>query len=365
MVEGFGKIPMYGSQSSEGQSRLIGIETAIRLLRPTFQAVAARSPAAVVEANYRIAGYPVRISSAGPNQAANLERAFGHLRASADAAPALTVDIWDDEEVGPANWAPWPEDAETNGTITISDDDRYVLTQRRGSVMLLDRRDNNITGCVRGWSTLYQDERVRPFHRLLSIWLDDRNIQFIHAALVAQDGKGLLFVGKGGSGKSTSSITCYLGGMDFLSDDYVALEAAPNGDFVGHSLYDTFLADRMDRFPAFSQVAMRPNYPFEEKEGVFLRDLPDARLAASARIAAIVLPRVVDRPDIALSRVKPMEALRAAAPSSLWILPNSANSSLEKLAGLITSVPSFRLELGRDMTQVAPTARLLCSELDG
>lgn len=352
-------------QSSDDRQRLISIETAIGQLQPVFQAVAAGSPAAVVEANYRIAGYPVRISSAGPKQAANLERAFGHLRASEGSTPALTVDIWDDEEVGPTNWAPWPEDAETNGTITISENDRYVLTQRRGSVMLLDRRENNITGCVRGWSTLYQDERVRPFHRLLSIWLDDRNIQFIHAALVAQNGKGLLFVGKGGSGKSTSAITCYLGGMEFLSDDYVALEAASNGNFVGHSLYGTFLADRMDRFPAFSHVAMRPNYPFEEKEGVFVQDLPDSRLAANAKIAAIILPRVVDRPDIALSRVKPMEALRAAAPSSLWILPNSANSSLEKLAGLITSVPSFRLELGRDMDQVAPAAKLLCSTLDG
>ena len=356
---------MDGSHPSEGVQQLIGIETAITQLQPAFQAVAARSPAAVVEADYRIGGYPVRVRSAGPKQAANLERAFGHLRIPAGEFPALTVDIWDDEEVGPTNWAPWPEDAETNGTVTISDDDRYVLTQRRGSVMLLDRVNNNITGCVRGWGELYQDERVRPFHRLISIWLDDRDIQFIHAALVAQDGKGLLFVGKGGSGKSTSSINCYLGGMDFLSDDYVALEAATNGDFIGHSLYGTFLADRMDRFPEFTPVAMRPNYPFEEKAGVFLRDLPGARLAASTRIAAVVLPQVVDRPDTGFSRVKPMEALRAAAPSSLWILPGSANSSLEKLAGLITCVPSFRLELGRDMGAVVPAVMALCNDLDG
>jgi hypothetical protein len=92
-------------------------------------------------------------------------------------------------------------------------------------------------------------------------------------------------------------------------------------------------------FPAFSQVVMRPYYPFEEKDGVFLRYLPDARLAPTARIAAIILPRVVDRPGIAFSRVKPMEALRADGPLSTMGRPDckDASSLSPRCAGTRTS----------------------------
>jgi hypothetical protein len=363
--EDFSEAVVSDPKSAENLIRLIDIETAIGGLGKAFQAIAERKPSAVVEADYTIAGYPMRVRTAGPQQAANIDRALGHLRADGGADPALTIEVWNDEEVGPAGWAPWPEDAETNGTITFSEDNRYVFTQRRGSALLLDRKENHIAGCLRGWNTLYQDERVRPFHRLISIWLDDRNIQFIHAGLVSHGEKGLLFVGKGGSGKSTTSISCFLGGLKFLSDDYVALEAPAEGGFVGHSIYATCLADHIGRFPKLAPIAMAPNYPFEVKDGVFLGDLPDGRFSAQANLAAVILPKIVDRPNTTYRPAKTMESLRTLAPSSLWILPNSAGLSMDKLGGLMTSVPSFWLELGRDIGEIVPTIERLCGELGG
>lgn len=343
--------------------QLIDIQTATAGLGQAFQTAMARAPDAVVEADYRIAGYPVRIRTVGSQQAENIDRALCHLRAAAGTDHELTIDIWNEEEVGPVHWAPWPERGETYDTVTVSDDNRYILTQREGSVLLLDRKKDHIVGGLRGWNRLYQDERVRPFHRLLSVWLDDRNIQFVHAGLVAHGENGLLYVGKGGSGKTTTSIASFLGGLAFLSDDYVALEATANGDFIGHSLYATCLADHMERFPPLLPVAMTPNYAVEVKDGIFLLDVPDTHLRAQVRLAAVILPRIVSQPDTTYRPATTMEALLALAPSSLWKLPHAAKNSLDKHAGLLTSVPAFWLELGQDIGQIAPTVKRLAAEL--
>lgn len=353
---------MSETEASESPTQLIDIGMAIEGLADAVRAATEGAPEAVVERYYRIAGHLVLVRVVGPRMAADIEKALWHARVTADTDPELTIEIWDDGEVGPLNWAPWPEDAETNGTITLAEEDRYVLTQRPSSVLLLDRLQGRIVGYLRGQDSLYQDERARPFHRLLSIWLDDRDIQFIHAGLVEQGGKGLLLVGKGGSGKTTSAIACLLGGFTFLSDDYVALEATAEGKIVGHSLYATCLIDRVERFPTLARIAQAPNHDFAIKDLIFLADQQAHTFAAKTHISAIVMPKVVDRPDTVYRRAKRMEAMLALAPSSLWILPGSASFSLNKMDELVTTVPAFWLELGRDH-RIAPTVMRLVSEL--
>ncbi len=348
-------------------TQLIDIKDAIANLGEAFAGAVAGAPGALVETDYRIAGYPVRLRIAGAKLAADIERSLGHLRVAGAPDPALTIEVWDDEEVGPVGWTEWPDDVDFYGTLTVAEDARFVLNQRQSSVMLLDRRENRITGCVRARSALFLDERARPFHRLLSIWLDDRDIQFIHAALSVVEGHGLLFVGKGGSGKSTSSVACFLAGFPFLSDDFVALEKAEEGHLVGHSLYATCLiaSDHIGRFASLARIARPANHDFEPKSVVFLADHQAARFAPDTPIAAVILPKVVDRPQTTFRRAKPMEAMLALAPTSIIILPGAAPSALDKLSELVTTAPAFWLELGHDVGQIVPTVRRICGELAG
>ncbi len=355
---------MLNSQSVKKVPALIDIEQAKRSLAPAFELAVAQVPDSLVETDYTIAGHPVRIRIVGKQLAADVDKALCHLRGGSSDAPELTVEIWDDGDVGPISWADWPEDADTNGTISLADEDRFVFTQRPASAMLLDRQECRIVGGIRGREFLHQDERVRPFHRLISIWLDDRNIQFVHAGLVAHEDQGLLIVGKGGSGKSTSSISCMLDGFTFLSDDYVALAAHEDGSYIGHSLYASCLIDHVNRFPDLACIAHTPNMTYEIKDSVYLADCPKAHFAPETKLSAILMPRVVDRPDTIYRRAKTMEAMLMLAPSSIWILPGSASFSLDKMEGLVTTVPAYWLELGRDY-EIASTIRKICSELEG
>ena len=79
-------------------------------------------------------------------------------------------------------------------------------------------------------------ERGKPFRVLLSVWLHDRGVQVVHAALVARGDRGVLLPGRGGAGKTTSALTCLLAGFRYLGDDYVGLEGPVDGSFRGHSL---------------------------------------------------------------------------------------------------------------------------------
>lgn len=349
----------------EGRLQLMDTETARSSLDPAFKQAVGRSPGSLVENHYRVAGHTVLVRVAGRQQAADIDKALSHLRSDAGAAPELTIEIWDDAETGPVSFASWPTDddfyPDFRGAVSSSEDSHLVLHQRQSSLMLLDRKNSRIVGCVRGTDALFQDERARPFHLLLMIWLDDRSIHFIHSALVAEDGLGLLIAGRSGAGKTTSSISCLLSGFTFLSDDYVALGAGPDGKFVGHSLYATCLVDHVNRFPELAPLAYEPNCGRETKSVVYLADNGSSQFAADTPLAALVLPKIVDRPDTVYYRARPVEAMMELAPSSLWLLPNA--HSLQKMAELVEKTPAYRLELGRDVGQIAPTLRRLIAEL--
>ena len=79
-------------------------------------------------------------------------------------------------------------------------------------------------------------ERAKPMARLLLEWCNDHGRQVIHAGLVAYQGQGILFAGKSGSGKSTSSLACLCGEFNYLGEDYASLPRLLDGSFLGHSL---------------------------------------------------------------------------------------------------------------------------------
>jgi len=356
---------MKSNRTAAPPSQQIDIAAAIAGLGVAFTKAVSRMPGELVESDYLIAGHAVRVRVAGSELAADIDRSLCHLRARDDADPDLTIEIWDDEAVGPAGWTDWPEDADFYGTLSVADGARFVLNQRQSSLMLLDRQENRITGCVRRRSLLFLDERARPFHRLLSIWLHDRDMQPIHAGLTVAEDQGLLFVGRGGSGKSTSSVACFLSGFAFLSDDHIALQRTNDGRLVGHSLYATCLLadDHIKRFPSLEWIACPANQDFEVKSVAYLADHKGARFAADTDITAVILPRVVDRPRTTYRAARPMEAMLALAPTSIIILPGAAPSSLDKLSELVTTVPAYWLELGHDVGQIGPTVRQICKEL--
>jgi hypothetical protein len=323
-----------------------------------FDVAARRHPDQVTEGVYRLAGRLVRLRIIGPRLAAELTAPLAHLRASENGAePFLTIDAWHQAETGVGAERPdLPPALGSYGVMAASVDGHYVAENRPHSAAWLDRRARRIFAWVASSERLHLDERARPWHRVLAVALGDLGVQTIHAGLVAWQGRGALLVGKGGSGKSTASICCLLDGLDYLGDDFVGLAAAPDGGFVGHSLYSSALIGlgHMGGYPDLAAACRPGHYPDEEKSVVCFNGVDAARLGAEVAIRAVILPRVAGSADTAIRQAPARDALLALAPSSLLYLPGVGPRSMQRLGALVGGVPSYRLELGPDLRQIAP-----------
>ena len=329
-------------------------------------------PGGGITAHYLIGGRPVRVRTAGPLLAEEIDLPLRHLRSSADVPPMLTIDLWSEDETGvPALLGDLDPLDNPYGQFTMSDDRRFLGHQRANGALWYDRPASRIVGSTHGLARRALDERARPFHRLLAVWLWDAGIQFVHAGLVAREDastgglQGVLFVGKGGSGKTTSSIACFQGGLTYLGDDFIGLERTGD-NFAGHGLYGSCLVnvDHIKRFPALHAVSLKPHNDHEDKAVVYMAPIADARLAASVPIAAIVLPKIVDRPDTVFRPATRGQALLTMAPSSIMSLPMMVDGAMDRLAALVETVPAFWLELGRDVGQIPGTVNGLFDSLE-
>ena len=191
----------------------------------------AQAPRAVFEASYLLAGRTVRLRAVGLRLARLVSRPFAHVRVSDPGSPALTIDLY--EGTSPARGHELP----LAGVLASSADGALLAHARPDSLTVLDRRQGHLAGRIDPDGRQAGRERARPLSLMLAVWCGDREIQLVHAGLVARDGHGVLLGGSSGAGKSTAALACASAGFDFLGDDCVALRRNGDGAFEGHSLY--------------------------------------------------------------------------------------------------------------------------------
>jgi hypothetical protein len=335
----------------------------LRQLDAAFEDATGRRPDVVREADYTFAGQPVRVRTVGCVLADHLTRPFAHLRAcgSATTPPALTIDVWDESETGVARppsmngdgaELAWPAG---HGVFALSAGGRRIRYDGPDWSTWLDRDAGRMLGWRASGHTLPMHERTRPFPFLLPLWYAHQGLQVIHAGLVARGDVGVLFGGANGAGKTTSALTCLCAGFDYLSDDHVGLQELGDGTFIGHSLFGStrLEPDHLQRFPLLLPHAHHSSDPADYKSLVLLADVAPARLKPSVPIRALALPRIVDAPVTRIRPVSKAVALRMIAPSSLLMIPiGPGKQGFDKLSRLVARVPTFWLELGRDLDEI-------------
>ena len=143
-----------------------------------------------------------------------------------------------------------------------------------------------------------EDDSTNCFHlmyRSFYQWARLEGLLLMHAAVVGVDGKGVLIGGRGGVGKSTLSVACLLGGLDFVSDDYVMLTG--EGPLQAMPLYS------MVSLNPDMHALLKPELPilWRRTNGKVDMDASGCHFADKLDIKAIVLPNLndVDEPVIA------------------------------------------------------------------
>ncbi len=310
---------------------------------------------------FRLGGRLVSVTIAGRQLARRITAAFSHLAVGEAAGePELTIQLWDGLETGTALPIRYFRDvfARTwpfgRSVLAASGDEAVIGLQSHQAATMYNRRARRIVGWVDSHERLSLFELGKPLQPLLFAWHSDNDTVPVHAGLVARGGYGVLLGGMGGSGKSTTSLLCLKAGFDYLGDDYIGLPAASGETFRGYSFYNSTWLDpeHIGRLAWLEPYSIRGT-PEEDKLLVILDGKFDDRLAESAEIRALVLPRVTGLRDTTFRRASSAQAVLRLAPSSILQLPFiSSDRALDRMTELATCVPTYWLELGTDLEQI-------------
>ena len=102
---------------------------------------------------------------------------------------------------------------------------------------------------------------------------------------------------------------------------------------------------------------------WERKRLVHLADLFGGRLARSAPIRLVALPRVAG-PTTRTRPATKAEALLAMAPTSVFELtPRVGAAGVQRLAALVSRLPACWLELGEDLPEIPQRLEALLGEI--
>ncbi|HYF47385.1 MAG TPA: hypothetical protein VD926_14320 [Acidimicrobiales bacterium] len=298
-------------------------------LRAAFELAASRVPP--VEATIDLAGEPVRFRVAGPELAAVVLRPFAPLRTVG--APVATVQLWSGEECGvdlPASISPEP--------WRIHAGDQWMVHVQGRAATGLDRGRGDVVGHRVGPGALTAHERTKLFPEVLALWLLDRGALKLHAGCV----EGALLVGKTGSGKSTAALAAAAAGRPILGDDHVAVR---DGTVHAVSCVVRILPEVLEAAPWLREAGDVADVP-GDKSMVFLH-----HLGPPAPVRVVLAPTAA--PGDGLRPLRPAEALRVLAPSTLLGVVGGGPAAFQAMGDLVSRVPAFALHHGGNPRRAA------------
>ena len=242
-----------------------------------------------------------------------------------------------------------------------SADGRFVWHEiaESNSLWHLDRIRRRITGWVESAARLTLYEKGKPFASLLPFVPGPRGHCVIHAGVVSWRGRGAIIAGQGGSGKTTTALSCVKGDLTFVSEDSIVLEQRSPDAFVGHGIYNSAFVepDHLRRFEDSRMAATAEGNTASEKHLIMLREIYPELISDSAPIEFLLLPSVQIGAPTSIRRATRPEALKQLGPNCLMTASRVDKEGFQCLVDLVATRPAYRLTLGNDLERVPELVR--------
>lgn len=316
---------------------------------------------------FTLAGEEVRLRFASEALAKILTPALAHLPAVSFSS-GLDVLCWEgdapDVQLPPLPWA-WPEKWRNGSRYRPCQNPHFVISDLRDSEAIVLLRTD--TGQAFFWTRCV--DRLPTWHfgspllAIFSAWACAHGLILAHAACVGTERGGVLLVGKGGSGKSTTSLLCAEAGLRYLSDDYCVVQPGPVP--IVFSLYNTgkLLRAKLPQMPRLAGYAIEPSRDAYDKPVIHLNRVPGIAVETQLPLRAILVPVVTGGPGTTVAPTTEAQALLALAPSTIFQLQNNAPDFFRAMGALVRRVPCFRLNLGTRFDEIPPSIHGLLKRL--
>jgi hypothetical protein len=180
--------------------------------------------------------------------------------------------------------------------------------------------------------------------------------RIVHAGTLGTRGKGVMLIGAGGSGKSGTTLSGILGGLDSVGDDYIAMDLA-NDRVRAEPVIKLVKQDanglrRLNLDPValgLGEVNWQGKYEFD------FEVLGRGRRPPSLDLEAILMPRVAGAERSRFTPASPRVAMIALAPSNWQQLPGGWREGMTFTATIARRLPAYYLDLSTNGTEIAET----------
>lgn len=305
---------------------------------------------------YSIGGYPVRMRFANEALVPVMSRALKHLTTKAHRSPDLTVCLWDSVSTGATMPSPpWSgSDYRERSEIRGFNRDGYRTAFEVGSnfLSMLDTERNVAIFWTRDATELPPYVSSAPLRTIFHWWTEGHGRRLVHAAAVGTRTEGVLLVGKGGSGKSTTALACLDSDLLYGGDDYCILDA--HDEPFAHSLYSSGKLEgaHLDALPHLASSISNPGQVDAEKAILFLSQQYPDKLVSGFPVRAVFIPRITGEPDTTITPASRMDNLQALAPSTIFQLSGAGRAGFKDLASFAKRTPAYNLNLGTDISRI-------------
>ena len=184
-----------------------------------------------------------------------------------------------------------------------------------------------------------------PFEKAIFLWAQKHALLMLHAAAVGVEGKGVLIVGHGGTGKSTLTCSCLADGFDFVSDDLCLM--SENGTRIVYPVYtNVFLkSDSLNKLPMFRPFEIHPQ---QGEKNTFV--IGESRIKLSLPVRAIILPQVTDNTEPIIKLDSSSKALGQLVYSTTKQLGKFQDTAfVRRLSHRLLGMPVYRFSLTKDL----------------
>ena len=278
----------------------------------------------------------------------SLTRALRHRIVPTDphAKSDFVIHVFDGTSGVPLPRSPWLRtDFQRRGEVNSHFTDDIVASYLIGPDILniYHKRLKRAVYWIRNGRQIPFYEQAAPFRHLTHWLLREKGWLLVHGAGIGnRDNRGLLVIGKGGSGKSTVSIAAAIdGGMKFCGDDYCAINTSPPLRLNSVYLTAKLTEKTMEMLSLSAADAVSGD---EGKRVFFIGEMMAKQAAESLDLKGFVVPGLcpAETPP-GLRMMDSGEVARHLSVSSLYQMPHAGAMEFASLAEAARSLPGWLL----------------------
>jgi hypothetical protein len=219
------------------------------------------------------------------------------------------------------------------------------------------------TGLVIWQHSAYSLLMSGPFRTALQWWASNSGALLLHAAAVGRPAGGVLLLGAGRAGKSTTTMAGVVAGGVTAGDDYVWVDASGTKP-TAYSCYRTVKTRHSSALEPAGITANLPGFDVHYDEPKRIHYLAEGTTAMARRlplVGAAVIKKGVATTQWRL--ISTAEAVLKTAPSTIFQASSDRARQMTQITGLLAHLPCYEVSVSSDLEEVGGRILKLVDEL--